>query len=69
MPQSKRNSALEVLTNQILGIATGWLVVYLVFPLLESLEQWQLATVSTGLFFVSSSVRLYIIRRVFSLLD
>jgi len=69
MSQSKKNSALEVLTNQVLGIATGWLLVYFVFPILDPLKQWQVATISTAMFFVSSSTRLYVIRRVFSLLD
>jgi len=64
--QSKKHSHYEVLTNQIVGIAIGWCIVYFIFPLLDGLEQSVLASVSTVMFFISSYARGYIIRRIFN---
>jgi uncharacterized membrane protein YccC len=64
--QSKKMSHLEITTNQGVGIVIGWLIVFLVFPLFDSLSQFWIATISTVLFFVSSYIRSYVIRRVFN---
>ncbi|WP_434481303.1 DUF7220 family protein [Sulfurovum zhangzhouensis] len=32
--QSKKHSHLEALTNQVLGIAIGWSLVYFAFPII-----------------------------------
>ena len=63
--QSKKDSHLEVLINQIVGIIGGWCIVYFLFPLFDSLEQSYIATISTILFFIWSYMRSYIIRRYF----
>ncbi len=63
--QTRKEMHKEVITNQILGIAYGWLVVFLIFPLLEGLSQFWLATVSSGIFFVGSYTRAYLVRRYY----
>ncbi len=55
----------EVILNQVLGIITGWLIVYFIFPYLAELSQEMIATVSMCLFFVSSYVRSYLLRVYF----
>ena len=64
--QSKKQSHLEVTTNQILGIIGGWLIVYFIFPLFDHLSQSLVATISTIIFFIWSYIRSYIIRRYFN---
>lgn len=65
-PQSKKDSLIEVLSNQIIGIIGGWLIVYFLFPLFDNLPQEQIATVSTVIFFAWSSLRSYVLRRFFN---
>lgn len=55
----------EVTLNQVVGIIIGWAIVYFAFPLFDHLPQSQVASISTGLFFVSSYLRSYVIRRLF----
>lgn len=64
--QSRKHSHYEVLTNQIVGIVIGWLIVYALFPLFNHLGQVWVATISSVLFFVSSYTRTYLIRRYFN---
>ena len=64
--QSKKQSHLEVLSNQTVGIIGGWAIVYLLFPLFEHLEQWKIASISSILFFIWSYARSYFLRRVFN---
>jgi uncharacterized membrane protein YccC len=64
--QTKRHSHYEIITNQALGIAIGWSIVYFIFPLLNGLSQATLATVSSLLFFLASYTRSYTIRRLFN---
>ena len=66
MYQTKLQSHKEVLTNQILGIIGGWLIVYFIFPLFDYLSQSLVATISTIIFFIWSYIRSYIIRRYFN---
>jgi Fe2+ transport system protein B len=65
MRQTKREMHEEVITNQVLGIAYGWLVVFLVFPFLTELSQFWLATVSSVIFFIGSYTRAYLVRTYF----
>jgi len=65
--QTKKEIHKEVITNQILGIAYGWLVVYLVFPYLQTLSQFWLATVSSIIFFIGSYTRAYLVRRYYDI--
>jgi len=64
--QSKKQSHYEVITNQIIGIILGWLIVFLVFPLFDYLEQYKVASISTIIFFIVSYIRTYVIRRIFN---
>lgn len=64
--QTKKQSHIEVLSNQIIGIIGGWLIVYLLFPLFDHLEQHHVATISTAIFFIWSYARSYILRRLFN---
>ena len=64
--QTRLQSLIEVLHNQWIGIVTGWLIVYFIFPLFNHLPQFWVANISTVLFFVSSSLRAYILRRYFN---
>ena len=65
MKQSKRDTHYEVLVNQVLGITYGFLVVLFIFPLLDSLTQLELASVSSVIFFIGSYARAYGVRRWF----
>jgi uncharacterized protein YacL len=67
--QSNNHTHIEVLLNQIIGIIIGWLIVYLLFPLFDLLPQWEVATISSILFFVSSYARSYFIRRSYEYLS
>ena len=64
--QSKKHSHLETASNQIIGIIIGWLIVFLVTPLLSHLNSAELATALTPMFFIASYSRSYVLRRVFN---
>jgi uncharacterized membrane protein YfcA len=64
--QACKQSHTEILTNQVVGICGGWLIVYLLFPLFDHLPQAQVATISSCIFFVWSYARSYAIRRFFN---
>ena len=64
--QSKRDSHYEVMTNQVIGICGGWLIVFLLFPLFDHFDQSIVATISSVIFFIWSYLRSYIIRRIFN---
>lgn len=66
MSQTKKDSHIETLTNQIVGIIIGFSMVYFLFPLFDYLDQFWVATISTCLFFVSSYARSYSLRRFFN---
>ncbi len=55
----------EVLTNQILGVIVGWLVIYLIYPILIPLGPATMATLSTVIFFSISYIRMYLVRNYF----
>jgi len=67
----KRNKYIhyEVLINQILGIAFGWIVIYFIYPYLIPLGPATMATMSSGIFFIVSYIRLYAIRILFRYLE
>jgi len=64
--QSKKHSHYEILTNQVVGIIGGWLVVYFIFPLFAHLSQGTIATIASIIFFIWSYSRSYTIRRIFN---
>jgi len=59
----------EVLTNQILGIGFGWIVVFFLYPFLIPLGPATMATMSSVLFFIVSYIRLYLVRMYFKHLE
>jgi len=59
----------EVLTNQVLGVAFGWLVVFWIYPYLIPLGPATMATISSVIFFIVSYIRLYVIRILFRHLE
>ena len=67
--QTKKQTHIEVITNQCLGLIGGWLIVYYLFPLFDYMEQSIVATISTAIFFIWSYVRSYTIRRLFNWID
>lgn len=64
--QSKKHSHIEALSNQIAGIAIGWSLVYFAFPVMGVETTVTQASISSGMFFVASYIRSYVIRRVFN---
>ena len=67
MSQSKKASHVEALTNQIIGILVGWVIVaYVLMPLGKIFTPEEVATISTVIFFCTSYTRAYIIRRIFN---
>ena len=66
MSQSKKHSHYEVMSNQVVGVIGGWLIVMFLFPFFQHLEQSIVATISSAIFFVWSYARSYILRRVFN---
>lgn len=64
--QTVKHSHYETLTNQIVGIILGWLIVYLLFPLFNHLAQVWVASISSAIFFISSYMRSFLIRRYFN---
>ncbi|MDG4811896.1 hypothetical protein P8629_02650 [Hydrogenovibrio sp. 3SP14C1] len=66
MSQTKKQTHIEVSANQVVGIIIGWCIVYFLFPLFDFLPQEQVATISTGIFFIASYLRSYAIRRLFN---
>ena len=66
MSQSKINSHIEVIVNNIIGASGGWLIVYFIFPLFDYLSQSLVATISTIIFFIWSYIRSYLVRRYFN---
>lgn len=66
--QSKLHSHLESLTNQVAGIIIGWSLVFFAFPLMGVATTATQASISSGMFFVASYARSYLIRRGFNYL-
>jgi uncharacterized membrane protein len=66
--QSKKHSHYEIATNMIAGLIIGWLIVFLVFPLIGVETTAAHATASSVIFFIASYLRSYVIRRLFNYL-
>jgi len=64
--QTKKHSHFEVVTNQAVGLILGWLIVYFIFPFMGMESTATTATASSVIFFISSYLRSYVIRRVFN---
>lgn len=66
MPQSKLMSFLEANANAVVGLIVSWLFNYFVLPLFGLITTPLQAAGITGLFFIISTLRSYIIRRLFN---
>ena len=64
--QSKKHSLAEAITNTILGILISILLIRFVLPLFGVFITWEQNLITTGLFFVASTLRSYFVRRAFN---
>ena len=67
--QSKRMSALEAVSNTIIGIFIGFIIVYFLAPYLGFTPTVQQSLGLNVAFVVASPIRSYIIRRLFVWLE
>lgn len=66
MKQSKKHSAIESITNVIIGLITSFLIQLVLYPLLDIPVNFSQNVIITLVFFVSSFIRGYLIRRFFN---
>jgi hypothetical protein len=66
MKQSKKHSALESITNVVVGLVVSILTQMILFPALNIPVTFNQNLVITLVFFVLSFARGYIIRRIFN---
>jgi hypothetical protein len=66
MIQSKKHSALESLTNIIVGLITSFLIQLIIYPALDIPVTINQNIVITLVFFAVSFLRSYILRRLFN---
>lgn len=66
MEQSKKNSLIESFVNVALGLITGFLVNFIMLPLLGMHPSLGDNIIITAVFAVISIVRSYVIRRFFN---
>lgn len=66
MKQSKKHSALESATNVVVGLLVSILTQMALYPILGIPVSFNQNLIITGVFFVLSFIRGYIIRRIFN---
>lgn len=66
MKQSKKHSAIESITNVIIGLITSFLIQLVLYPLLDIPVTFSQNVIITFVFFVASFIRGYLIRRFFN---
>lgn len=66
MKQSKRHSALESITNVIVGLLISIIAQMIIYPILNISVTFNQNLIITFVFFVLSFARGYIIRRIFN---
>lgn len=66
MKQSKKHSALESITNVIIGLILSIVTQMILYPILGIPVSFSQNLIITGVFFVISFVRGYVIRRAFN---
>lgn len=66
MKQSKKHSALESITNVIVGLLVSILTQMVLYPILGIPVSMKQNLIITAVFFILSFVRGYIIRRIFN---
>ena len=66
MKQSKKHSALESITNVVIGLIMSIVTQMILYPILGIPVTFSQNLIITGVFFVISFVRGYVIRRFFN---
>ena len=66
MKQSKKHSAIESLTQTVVGLITSFVIQLILYPLLNIPVTFSQNLIITFVFFVASFLRGYIIRRIFN---
>lgn len=64
--QSKKHSALESITNVVIGLIISIVTQMILYPILNIPVSFSQNLIITGVFFVISFVRGYLIRRFFN---
>ena len=66
MKQTKKHSAIESITNVVIGLITSFLIQLVLYPLLNIPVTFSQNIIITFVFFIVSFVRGYLIRRFFN---
>jgi hypothetical protein len=66
MKQSKKHSAIESITQTVIGLVTSILIQVVLYPILGIPVSFKQNVIITIVFFVVSVVRGYVVRRVFN---
>ena len=66
MSQTKKRSLIEAVTNTVVGLITSFLIQLFIYRVLDIPVTIMQNVIITGVFFMASIVRGYIIRRVFN---
>jgi hypothetical protein len=64
--QSKRMSAIESITNVVVGLVVSFCIQLVIYPLLDIPVNINQNIIITAVFFVVSFVRSYFLRRIFN---
>ncbi len=66
MSQTKKQSAIESLTNIVVGLITSFVIQIIIYPMLDIPVTINQNIIITLVFFVVSFLRGYLIRRIFN---
>jgi uncharacterized protein YacL len=66
MKQSKKHSAIESITQTVIGLITSFIIQVILYPLLDIPVTFSQNLIITFVFFVASFLRGYVIRRYFN---
>lgn len=66
MKQPKKLSALEAVTNTIVGLLASFLIQLAIYPAMEIKVSLNQNVIITFVFFLASFIRGYVIRRIFN---
>jgi len=66
MKQSKRMSAIEAITNVVVGLLVSFGIQLVIYPILDIPVTIGENIIITSVFFVASFLRSYILRRIFN---
>jgi uncharacterized protein YacL len=66
MKQSKKHSAIESITQTVIGLVTSFIIQIILYPILNIPVTFSQNLIITFVFFVASFLRGYVIRRYFN---